>query len=460
VMSLLFYGVLLVARGPARNDWRAWTVLLAATVGFIPTKALDAFAIWNSNAFISESYLIASGVFFLVFATGIVFWERNRDERRFGMGDSLYLLLFVPVMLAAIGFLKISSMLLLLAVAWYLIVRLWLWTRPVVIASVLLSAIVVAITYRIVQLPNQNGGISPLHFMRFDAAQGWQQFFPLFHLLWTWVYVAGRMWELRITDITQLRGAIKSKRIIDVEVLLVIAILGFIPGELVSIHGGSAVYFSDVQRWVAVAFIMSRMPAWTAEWKTRRALPEIHTGLGGVRLSRVLAVFVLAPFVITLFANLAQWPTRVLRTNRTLRAELAAQGGEARSTYYPIVTELRDISRLPVEQRKQMALFIPQSNEQYWSMFTADGRCSWTPLIAPAVSGVAMIDGMPAYGCKVTDQYNMTIYANRTRPQTAADTTDVALCARAKSKGFREVMVIDTPPVRPRRVDCYLGVHG
>jgi hypothetical protein len=460
VMPLLFYGVLLLAQGAARSDWRAWAVFLAATVGFIPARALDAFAIWNSNAFISESYLIGMPVFLLVLASGVAFWDRNREARRFGTANSLYLLLFLPVMLGVLGFLKISLMLLLLAVAWYLIVRLWLWTRPVVIASVILSAIVVAITYRIVQLPNQNGGLSPLHFMRFDAAQGWQQFFPLFHLLWTWVYVAGRMWEERITHISQLGVAIRTRRIIDVEVLLVIAVLGFIPGELVSIHGGSAVYFSDVQRWVAIAFIMSRLPGWTAEWKARRTVPEIHTGVGGIRLSRVLGVFVLAPFVITLFVNLAQWPVRVLRTNQALRAELEAQGGESRSAYYPIVTELRNIATLPRETRKHMALFIPQANMQYWSMFTADGRCSWTPMIAPAVAGVALIDGMPAYGCNVTEQYNMPIYAARTARQTSADTTDVAVCAKARAKGFREVMVIDAPPVRPRRVNCYLGLHG
>ena len=460
VMPLLFYGVLLVARGAERNDWRVWTAVLAATVGFIPTRALDAFAIWNSNAFISESYLIALPVFLLVMTAGVVFWERNRDERRFGIGDSVYLLVFIPLILGALGFLKISLMLLLLAVAWYLIVRLWLWTRPQVIGSMILSAIIVAITYRIVQLPNQNGGISPLHFMRFDAAQGWQQFFPLFHLLWTWVYIAGRMWEERIRDISALRSAFHEKRIIDVEVLLIIAVLGFIPGELVSIHGGSAVYFSDVQRWAALAFITARLPRWNAEWSARHNSAEIHTGLGGVRLSRVLGVFVLAPFVITLVVNLGQWPTRVLRANQTLRAELAAQGGESRSTYYPIVTELRSISRLPLKSRRQMALFIPQANTQYWSMFTADSRCSWTPLIAPAVAGVAMIDGMPAADCKITEQYNMPVYAKRTRPQTAADTTDVAVCGKARAKGFRQVMVIDAPPVRPRLVDCYLGVHG
>jgi hypothetical protein len=329
-----------------------------------------------------------------------------------------------------------------------------------VIASLVLSGLLAVFTYKVVQLPDQNSGISPLHFMRFDAAQNWQQFFPLFHLLWTWVYVGLRMWEERITDLSQVRSAIRERRIIDVEILLVIAILGFLPGEIISIHGGSAVYFSDVQRWVALAFIVSRMPRWAEEWKARRTGAEIHTGVRGVRLSRVLSVFVLAPFAITLVVNLVQWPLRDLRANRAVRSAISAAGGIQHSLYYPIVTELREISRLPQRERRQMALFIPQSNQQYWSMFTSDGRCSWTPMIAPAVAGVALIDGMPAPDCDVTEQYNMPLYHKRLRPQVAADVTDNAVCAKARAKGFRQVMILESPPVRPRRVDCYLGDHG
>ena len=39
--------------------------------------------------------------------------------------------------------------------------------------------------------------------------------------------------------------------VLDAELVAVVAICGFLPGELITIHGGSAVYFSDVQRWVA-----------------------------------------------------------------------------------------------------------------------------------------------------------------------------------------------------------------
>lgn len=447
---------------PLRADWRVWLVFLAATVGFIPTGALDALAVWNSNAFISESYLIAMAIMFLLFGAGIRFWRA--DTRRPGRSMSAwgFLVEFLPLAVAVIGLLKISQMLLSLGLAVYLFVRLKMYRRPAAVASIAAMAVLCAISYRIVSLAEHDTGLSPLNFMRFDAAQGWQQFFPLIHFLWTWVYIGMRIWEEGARDLRGLLDILKSRRLIDAEILAVFAILAFLPGEIVSIHGGSAVYFSDAQRWLALSFIAARMGLWVKEWHAVKASrPDYHvekqSGMMGVPLKVLLGVFVAAPFAITLMVNLSQWPLRVLRTNITLRRELVAEGGEARSVYYPIVMALRDISRLPVTERSRSLLFIPQTSTQYWSMFTADGRCTYTPLIAPAIASVAMLDGMPAFGCAVTDQYNMARYQRRQRAQTEADVTDGTLCAKAGAKGFSEVMVLDAPmgvAPRRRRIDC------
>ena len=448
-----------------RSDWRAWIVFLAATVGFIPTIALDSLAVWNSNAFISESYLIGMPVFFLAIAAGLAFW---RDEKT-GIHPILFYLIFVPAVIAVLGFLKISLMILGFAMGGYLVLRRLLYRQPLVLSSALITAAAAAYTYHLVSLPAQNGGISPFHFMRFDARQGWQQFFPLIHFLWTWVYVAVRLWEERLGDIASLRAALRDRRLLDVEVLLLVAVLGFLPGEIVSIHGGSAVYFSDVQRWLALSFIMARTALWAglrkAAWGReptgvgRRASGDalVPSRFGSVRLSRILAVFVAAPFVVSLLINLAQWPLRDLRANLATRRELAVTPRD--STYYPIVMALRDIAKLPESERKQSLLFIPQSNHQFWSMFTADNRCTFTPLIAPAVASVAMIDGMPAVGCEMTDQYNMTAYHKRERPQLPRDMNSETLCERARAKGFKYVIVLEAPGneiPRRTRLDCYL----
>ena len=468
---------------PMRRDWKVWLVVLAATVGLIPTDALDAFGVWNSNALISESYLIAMPVFFLLLGVALAFWQSAREQGsvRPGAGSLLFLIVVVPATIATLGFLKLSFMVLSFALLLYVAVRLGLLRQAMVAACVVVSVIAVALTFPIVSLPAQNQGISILDFMRYNSAIGWQQFFPLIHLLWTWVYVAMRIWEDGARDTRELMNSIKSRRLVDVEVLLVIAIGGFLPGEIVSIHGGSAVYFSDIQRWVALSFIIARVGIWVREWKSRRGIASVEAqrprGWRSVRLATVIAIFVAAPFAVTMIVNLVQWPVRDLRGNLALRRELIARAGGAstgvrslaersklaegvrRSPYYPIVTALRDIARLPEDYRRRTLLFIPQSNEQYWTMFTADGRCTFTPLIAPGIAAMAMIDGMPSWGCKVSEQYNMPSYQPRMHAQTAAEVTDAALCAKARAKGFSQVLVLDAPgnsAPRRRRIDCYL----
>jgi hypothetical protein len=447
---------------PLRADWRMWLVFLAASVGFIPTGALDALAVWNSNAFISESYLIAMAIMFLLFGVAVRFWRNDANRSAGSMSAWGFLVEFLPLAVALLGLLKISQMLLSLGLAVYLFVRLKLYRRPVAVSSIAAMTVLCAISYRFVSLPEQDIGLSPLHFMRFDAAQGWQQFFPLIHFMWTWVYVGMRIWEEGARDLRGLFDVLRSRRLIDAEILAIFAILAFLPGEIVSIHGGSAVYFSDAQRWLALSFIAARMGLWVKEWHAIKAghtsaRGETQRGVNGIRLKVLLGVFVAAPFAITLLMNLSQWPMRVLRTNITLRRELVAQGGEAKSLYYPIVTALRDIARLPLEERQKTLLFIPQTSTQYWSMFTADGRCTYTPLIAPAIASVAMLDGMPSPGCAVTDQYNMPRYQPRLHAQSEADVTDVALCEKARAKGFSRVLVLDAPAEvapRRRRIDC------
>ena len=456
-----------------RADYRVWLVFLAATIGLIPTNALDGLAIWNANVLISESYLIAVPVFLLVMASGIAFWRSDAyrttastdlasDEPRLSPAHQRaalsFLLAFLPLSLVVLGFLKLSLMLLLLGSILYVAARLSLWRRWPVALSLALCLIVSALTYPMVAVAAQNAGFSPFNFMRYDVAEGWQQFFPLINLMWTWLYIAGRFWEDRILTGRELKNALKGRRILDVELVFLIALLGFLPGEIFSIHGGSAVYFSDVQRWVAIAFIISRIGIWARKWRAMRDSRAVRSPGGGwraIRLSTVFGVFVGAPFAATLVLNSIQWPMRDARANVALRTELASKGGGglitdpaplnrgvARSTYYPVVTALRDIARLPLEEKRKSALFIPQSYKDYWGMFDSDERCTFVSLVAPAVSTVALVDGMPAMGCRITEQYNMTAYTPRTRPQTAADVTPDALCAKARSKGFSQVLVL------------------
>lgn len=180
-----------------------------------------------------------------------------------------------------------------------------------------------------------------------------------------------------------------------------------------------------------------------------------------MRLAPLLWIFVAAPFVATLVLNTVKPPLRLARQNLALRSTVISLADSARTSdgkmlldpsllragvergrYYRLVSVLRDIERIPSQDKSDMLLFIPQSYELHWNMFDSDDRCTYVGLVAPAITELAHVDGMPAFGCDMTDQYNMQSYTQRTGKQTAADVTDTALCAKVRQKGFRKVMVV------------------
>ena len=477
VIPLFFSAVLLLAvevrkgrshahdatQRPLRTDYAAWLLFLAVTVGVIPTAGLDAMGIWNLHAMISESYVVAIPVFLLVICTAIVYWRRRKSSHR--KSDVVFLLAFAPVILAVAGFLKLSTMLLLLAAALGVAILGRLFRDRVFALSGLLCIGAAAATYSLVSVSAQNQGIVPFSFMRFYVNAAWWPYFILVHLFWTWLYIYLRLREEDVHTIGDVRQVALQGRISDVVIVAIVAIGGWIPGELIDIHGGSAVYFSDVQRWFALSLLMAS--AW--RWFTRSRAAEDIPGqsvltLGGVRLSRLWVAALAIPIGITMTLNIVRAPMTALRANLTLRRALYAEAGIAgrggigsladsrilstglhRSPDYALISALRRLDDTPLALKRRTAVFIPQSYTHFWRIWTEPERCSFVPFIVPATSGLALIDGMPPVDCDLTLQYGMTRYKRRTTPQLPADAMPLTLCEKAKAKGFSRVIVLDGP---------------
>ncbi|MDP9176306.1 MAG: hypothetical protein M3O61_01365 [Gemmatimonadota bacterium] len=464
---------------PLRSSYVSWLFLLAATVGVIPSPGLEAMGIWNHHAMISESYVIGLPVFLLVLATTLAYWRRNVSSPR--VGDMMFLLVFAPVMIVITGFLKISLMLLLICTGLVLLGLGRLYRDRWLAASAVLCLAASGLTYKLVSVPAQNQGIVPLPYLRFPGvATDWWPYFILVHLFWSWLYIFLRLREENLRDVGAIRRAALEGRITDVVVMATVAVAGFLPGELVHIDGGSAIYFFDVQRWLAIALLMAAAPRWVAQLRSNREpASKRRRSLGSIRLSQVLIAALILPLSITLILNLVRTPATAFRANVALRRAFYAEAGAAapvsarslgdsrllagglhRSPGYAVISALRELDRMPLELKQRTLLFIPQSYHGFWRIWKDErGRCSFTPMIAPATSGLALLDGMPPVDCDLTDQYGMLRYHRRTTPQSSADTTSAALCTKARVKGFSRVVVLEgasSGGVAVRPVECRL----
>ncbi len=460
---------------PLRTDYAAWLIFLAATVGVIPSSGLDAMGIWNRHALISESYVTGVPVFLLVMCTALVYWRRRKSSHR--IADVIFLLAFAPAMLVVTGFLKVSTMLLLLAVGLAVVLLGRLLRDRIFALSTVLCVIASGITYKLVSVAAQNRGIVPFEFMRFEVNPAWWPYFILVHLFWSWLYIYLRLREEDVHTVGDVREAALDGRITDVVVVAVVAFAGWAAGEVINIHGGSAVYFSDVQRWLALSLLTASAWRWLAR---RRQSPEfyrrVYIGLGGVRIAHVWLGLIAIAISITMILNVVRAPATALKANIDLRRALYAEAGVAgpvgirslnnpatlasglrRSPDYALISTLRALDRTPDSLKQRTAVFIPQSYSHFWRIWTEPERCSFVPFIVPATSGMALIDGMPPADCDLTNQYGMTQYKHRTTPQLPADTMPNALCAKARPKGFSRIIVIDGPDstrVTQRAIEC------
>jgi hypothetical protein len=458
-----------------RNDFRFWFVFLAACIGVIPISGLDPMGVWTSNLLISESYTVAVPCALLLLATVVTFYDglaqQGRTSRARAIGDSLFVLVGVPLGIVLLGYLKISLMVLGFALAVYALVRLRLYRRPLYLVSAALTTVLFYLTYTQVSLPAHREGLAPFDFLWSFVQPAWWPFFIIVHLFWSWLYILVRLRSEGIGTLADLKEAASERRILDVEAVVLIAVLGLGPGLVTHIDGGAAFYFSDVQRWLAAGLILSRIPMFMSALlgappaRDVRRSRRISSRLDAVSVRTILLAFLALPIVGSMLSNSLVWPLRMARANADTRhalypAAVAAgipQGlhglprlhdraildqGLRRSPNFAVADVLRGMSALPDSVRRRTALFIPQDQGVFWHSLTRPGACTFQSLVVPALASVAMVDGMPATGCTLSRYYGTGSFTPRTRPQTPADAEPAALCRRAVAAGLSQVLVL------------------
>jgi hypothetical protein len=357
----------------------------------------------------------------------------------------------------------------------YLGIRLRFYRKLEGIAAMLLGTILVALTYPQVSLPAHNEGIVPFDFMRSFVPEMWWAFFPLLHLFWSWAYIAVRLYQERAATLHDLWDRIRTRRLVDVEIVLLVALAGLVPGMVMHIDGGSAFYFSDVQRWLALGCLLS-LPLRSIAVRHRDEIAdeslrptEGATWIGRIRTGRVMVALVAIPMIVTMALNAVYWPKRFAQANAATRALLYPQesretipagihglpyltdagtlrAGLARAENYRVVTQLRNLSGMSARDREMTALFIPQTEEGYWTALKRPGACSFSSFVAPALSTMAMVDGMPPFGCPLSPYYGLGEYTPRRWQQSAAAASLQNVCRKARIAGFDRVMVLHFDP--------------
>lgn len=494
------------------RDPVVWLFITLMIMGFLPRTAMLGLGLWTIGAFFSESYALAVPVTFLAVAMANDFlndFSRNSlgTHKQSRVSDAVFLLAILPISLALLGFLKISMLALGFPVWAYIVIRKYR-TRVLALASLALATAAFVAVSRFAAPQGEIRSLGAFTFIRFTSIvdHAWWPYFYSLSVIWGWVYILFRVMQAGVTDIKSLFAEFRSGTLFDVELALLMIGLSVGPGIVLNLRT-DGIYFLDAQRWFFIPFLIC-LPAFylrvehhLKSW--RSALR--HRQFWAIALLVLVAAPVGLNWLFTVGGPLAEKTRENLDLRRTLQllagfepvsvssdlrkgiatfrvshapADLLAapvrniasigdpvvlQRGLERAPLYPYTSKLRELNEMPQAEKSQTLMFIPQSMQVFWRSYPNRFLCAYTPLVAPALSGIALVDGRPPVGCELPKGYGMAPYTDRVQEQTAEDGSDVVLCTKARRWGKTRVLVLSSeagPALAERKVDCLSIVAG
>jgi hypothetical protein len=379
-----------------------WFVILIGLDGVLPERITGSEGI-SHWLFSGESYAVSILFSMLIIGTFIEFWKQQTVKEKMTILDYFFLLVAMPVLLILIGFLKISVLCLLIGASAYLFLRLRLFKQAVYLVAFAMYCIIFYWVFTKTSPANKDNQsyttFYPFSFV-FSFVKGWWLllFMPVYYL-GPIVYTILRLHQEGVRNIKTLIQLLKTRRlaIIDVEILLVFALMGFAVIATLNIPGGSVAYFSDYQRKFAVVLL--------AVWALNNSANLVSLF---PKVSKRMLMLMSAILLYIFFNSTFEKVRGFYQVNKGTREAIIQTSGRKlpistdelikepqiallKNVRYNMLQDLMKIDSLPTNVKKNSLLFIPQTDTLFWKALPAN-RISF---LAPAITGIAMIDGTP-----------------------------------------------------------------
>lgn len=436
---------------PSALPLAAWFVGVVAIIGLVPYIENLVRANFNVIIINSDSCILGLGLVFvfggmaakLAKSFPVTLLPPSRMEQ--GIVAAA-----IPGALAIIGFVKIPFMYMIIPVLGYLWLRVRRMRRWVYTSGIALSAVAFLLMLR----ADSGAAKADFVFFTFDRVHPeWVPYFFLIHFVWVWILAITWVLHYRVHTLAEMREAIRTQLSLPVELVIVSAIVGLIPYFVFYFNSPSWVYFTLFHALLAGAFIAAVQP------QVRMGDVRQRLRNGTMPSAAVLTFAIVLIVAGHLGATTLGSCYRVLKRNGEVRALLGGREAsywrsELRSIASPdpalapslvnrqeVLDCLSDIGQRPREARKETVLYIPKTNRTYWDMRQLDPGT--TPFLAPAFSGVAMVEGLPEYediGYAAIG-WGYLQYRLPTQPQRPQERLDQAV-EEARKDGFKTLLVL------------------
>jgi hypothetical protein len=411
-----------------------WFIVAAGVIGVLPRGA-GVEPLTRAALFTSESYGLAISVALLGIAAVSALCRAIATAPQMRSIDVLLGFVFLCALPSVVGLFKISVMMLLVAAAAWFFVRLRIYRYKVITASLVYALSFLYWDWLFIYQPEYGriAGMAPFSALKALVGFTWWSYYWLFCYAWTLLFVVLRLREEGARTLGEVWAALREGRLLDVEFVLIIAGLGSVPEILLGDYS-STHYFADDQHWLALgltlAFVLrpvrcgGRQPTAHAAEEApvariltdhaapiplpdRIQIPHVLAALLGLFVVGTMALntdALLSSVAVIVKGSLGLPPDAIgpldaawsghFQEARQIADRQVAVVDQRMRTDKNIITLLRGLDRLPLAEKRRTLLFIPKTNLQFWDLLHTAYSPKVGPFVAPALSGIAMVDGL------------------------------------------------------------------
>jgi hypothetical protein len=406
-----------------------WLLFLIIIIGFLPIEYAYKFGIDRSN-FNSQSYLFSLIFLFITFA---ILHDYNRlltSKKR------LIFSCLIAMMIVIVYVMKLSVGFLLLPFIGYLQFR---HNQFFKIPNLLIWVVFLSILFLLHRTVSSDVIVEYGLFdyvKRFTDANIRHYFLPVYFIV-PILYLLIRSIELDQLKIKfSLLESIQKKVSIDIEILLIIAFISLLPGNLMVINGNSGNYFSDVPRQLSTVLVLATVPFLTTQISYKPSYTRFS-----------LVLFLTFTFGIGALATTIHHIHYDIAKNLALRYSITGEQVKVSQSYtfiqnkldqnpkFIFIKKLDSLNNLSVDFKRKHIVNVPRTDTAYYYWLG-----NWSSVfIIPSVTGIAMINGLPSDTTSVfikKGYYNFISYQKR-KEVTLVDTVNSPLKLQERLEKLR-----------------------
>ena len=279
------------------------------------------------------------------------------------------------------------------------------------------------------------------------------QFLFLF-FLWTYIFIIVYIVKEKIYRIT-LNKLISSKKLLPIESVLCICLVGFLPSMLLKIQNFDSLYFLEIQVWVSAALVLVYIPFFAPASSSFRNL-----------LLRYVAMAPLIYFMVintkSYFGNIyvesikhhkfildaTGKTTDGLRIRDMVRStSKLTKDDYEKSKVLSFFFKLRELDKLPINEKAKSLVYVDFRDLITRSNYKWNLGCHNIALTVPSISGMAMVDGFDVTyyelcgGCCEQIEFVYGYYPKwKTRTQISTPPTLQYLKEKVRKMGFEKLV--------------------